>query len=271
MTLKVRDWRWKYRWYVLSGGLALSWTIVVGIGRFAWKWGQSHEFRVHSDGWFAKRPDLDGGSDKFGHMYAMYALERGFTYIFESLGIPHWVAVLASSINSALSGVAIELGDGFTAAYGFSSSDIAFDLMGTALGLVQDLYPPLRNVFALSYWYWPSSGFLSKRNPHKEKALTDYSGSKYFFHILGSGIPYVKDTPFRYLRFDLGFWSRGFKEYDKDFPYHMHQYFYLGLSVDFAKLVWDLFPHEWYRTSTYVFLKYFNLYGPFETGYKFKR
>ena len=37
---------------------------------------------------------------------------------------------------------------------------------------------------------------------------------------------------------------------------------------EIARLVLDLWPKKWYRTSTAVFLKYVNLYAPFETGFK---
>jgi len=266
---KIRDWRWKYRWWIRGGTLTLNWGIVVLVGRGSWQWGKSRKFLFHNDRWFEKDPRLDGGSDKFGHLYGMYLMQRGFTYIFDETGAPHWLSTLASGINSALIGIAIECGDAYTAYYGFSYSDLVFDLIGTGLGVLQDAIPALDGLFSLSMWYWPSSGYLSDKNEHRENLFTDYDGTKYFFHLLMSGIPGVRRTPFKYLRLDVAYWARGFKPYSKDFPYHMRQYVYVGVSLDFAQMVWDLFPHKWYRKSTYVFLKYFNLYGPIESGYKF--
>lgn len=244
-------------------------AVTVLIGRSVWDWGENRSFRLQNDKWFEKDPDLDGGSDKFGHLVGLYLMSRGMTYIFDETGMPHWVSVLAGGFNSAMVGIFIEVGDAYTAKYGFSYTDVVFNMIGTCFGMLQDSVPLLDRLFSLSIWWFPSRGYLLTKEK-KQELFTDYSGSKYFLHLLLSGVPYINKTPLRYFRLDLAFWSRNFKPYDYGYPDNMKQYLYVGASVDFAQLVWDLWPDKWYRTSTYVFLKYFNVYGPFETGVKFE-
>ena len=266
---KTPPWQWKYRWLIRGGFLGATAGVVVLIGRSAWEWGTKRSFKVQNDMWFQKREDLDGGADKFGHLVGMYLLSRGMTYIFDQTLCPHWISVLVGGVNSALLGLFIEVGDAYTALYGFSYSDIVFNLLGTALGVLQDSIPVLDRLFSVSMWWFPSQGYLHSKEK-KQEAFTDYSGTKYFFHLLLSGVPYIRKTPLRYFRLDVAFWSRNFKPYDAGYPDNMHQYLYFGASVDFSRLVLDIWPDKWYRTSTAVFLKYFNIYGPFETGYKVK-
>lgn len=263
---KQLSWQWKYRWLIRGGVLAATYGIVAGIGRSAWEWGSGRDFLWKHDGWFEKDETLDGGSDKFGHLYGMYLLSRGITYIFDETMSPRWISILMGGLNSAAIGVIIEVGDAYTARYGFSYTDVVFNLIGTALAVVQDTFPIMDGLFSLSMWWFPSKGYINESG-NKQELFTDYTGTKYFFHILLSGIPYIKDTPLRYFRLDAAFWSRGFKPYDYGYPDEMSQHLYFGISLDFAQIVLDTFPKKWYRTSTATFLKYYNLYGPFETGY----
>ena len=266
---KELSWQWKYRWLIRSGVLLTTYGIVVGIGRSAWEWGSGRSFLLEHDGWFEKDHTLDGGADKFGHLYGMYLLSRGITYIFNETHCPHWLSVLMGALNSTLIGVIIEVGDAYTAAYGFSYTDIVFNLIGTAFAVIQDTIPVMDRLFSLSMWWFPSRGYLFSHDK-KQELFTDYSGTKYFLHLLLSGIPYINRTALRYFRFDVGFWSRNYKPYDFGYPDDLQQFLYFGMSVDFAQLVLDLWPDRWYRTSTSVFLRYFNLHGPFETGYKIR-
>jgi hypothetical protein len=260
-------WQYDYRWWILGGVLFANAAITVLIGRSAWDWGENRGFKLQDDRWFEKSPDLDGGADKLGHLVGMYLMSRGMTYIFDETGMPHWVAVLAGGLNSAMVGTLIEVGDAYTAKYGFSYTDIVFNLIGTGFAMLQDSVPILDDLFSLSIWWFPSRGYLFSKDK-KQEMFTDYTGTKHFLHLLLSGVPYVKETPLRYFRLDVAFWSRNFKPYDYGYPDNLQQFVYIGASVDFAQLVWDVFPKKWYRTSTYVFLKYFNIYGPFETGVK---
>ena len=273
MQRHKQGWMKEYRWWVRGAVQLLTWSIVVIIGRQGWKWGQTRKFLLQDDRWFEESPDLDGGSDKFGHTIGMYLLNRGNTWFWLETGGSRWAGVLVGTLSSVAVGTVIEVGDAYTARYGFSYTDIVFNLIGTALGALQDAIPALDPLYSMSIFWFPSEGFFSSKNPDKQDMLTDYSGTKHFFHILLAGIPYVNRTFARYLRLDIAYWTRGFKKYDRGYTddpdkFSAKRVVYFGVSIDFAQLVLDLWPKKWYRTSTAIFLKYVNLYAPFETGFK---
>jgi hypothetical protein len=254
-----QGWMEEYRWWVRAAFQLGIWTVVVVIGRQGWKWGQTRKFLLKDDRWFEESPDLDGGADKFGHTIGMYLLNRGYSWVWLNTGGSRWAAVLTGTLTSV--------------AVGFSYTDIIFNMIGTVLGALQDAIPALDPLYSMSIFWFPSQGFFSSKNPSKQDMLTDYSGTKHFFHILLAGIPYVNRTFARYLRLDLAYWTRGFKKYDRGYTddpekFNAKRVVYFGVSIDFAQLVMDLWPKKWYRTSTAIFLKYVNLYGPFETGFK---
>lgn len=270
-----QEWMKEYRWWI-RGAIQLGiWSVIVVIGRQGWRWGKDNErnFLLKDDRWFEASPDLDGGADKFGHTIGMYLLNRGYTWIWMESGGSRWAGVLVGTLTSLAVGTVIEVGDAYTARYGFSYTDIIFNLIGTVLGAVQDAVPALDPVYSMSIFWFPSAGFYTSKNSQKQDMLTDYSGTKHFFHILLAGVPYVNRTYARYLRLDLAYWTRGFKKYDRGYTddpekFSAKRVVYFGVSIDFAQLVLDLWPKKWYRTSTAIFLKYVNLYSPFETGFK---
>jgi len=130
-------------------------VILALLGTKAWKWGSTRSFRAGTDGWF--EPE-HGGMDKLSHVYAIYMTTRISRYMFRYTEQDEDRARLFSVLFGAAVGLGIEIGDGFSQAYGFSSSDMVANFAGTILALLQDEIPERDEVSSVGLWWIPSSG-----------------------------------------------------------------------------------------------------------------
>jgi hypothetical protein len=90
-------------------------------------------FHFHREHFFG--PDTyAGGADKCSHFIISASLARELALLYDQLGhTPRESTALAFGVT-ALSGLILEAGDSFSP-YGFSSEDLAADVLGTATGL----------------------------------------------------------------------------------------------------------------------------------------
>ncbi|MGM0597641.1 MAG: DUF2279 domain-containing protein [Myxococcota bacterium] len=243
------------------------------IGLQMWDWGDQTHFKAGSDGWL-EQDQTHGGADKTSHMYAFYMGAKLFSRYFRNVfpGRRNLAAVLGAGV-STLGGIAIEVGDGFATNFGFSYTDLVFDLAGVALGLAQELWPWFDDLFDFSILIFPSAGYLSDRNDKKIDFITDYSGQLLAFHLRLGGIPGLKKTFLKYFRFDLGYFTRCYQPYDacskettgtKEFE---SRNVYLGFSFDFAR-IFALSDNAKLQSAGEL-LRYFNIQGFAPLGVNF--
>ena len=182
------------------GAYAFIPALVTLLGMQMWEWGDTTHFKAGSDGWFERR-NTHGGSDKVGHMYSFYFGARLVTLYFDEVfpDDPRKAAFFGAGL-SYLGSVAVEIGDGFASAYGFSYSDLVFNTFGVLLALAQELWPAVDDLLDLSLFVNYSPGFLSPKNPNKFDFATDYSGQLITLHLRLGGLGLARNNPLRYLR-----------------------------------------------------------------------
>jgi hypothetical protein len=215
------------------------------VGMQMWEWGDTTHFKAGSDGWM-ERGQTHGGADKTGHMWSFYFAARLFPIYFREVypAEPRKAALFGAGL-SFLGSVAVEIGDGFASAYGFSYTDMVFNTAGVLLALAQELWPAVDDLLDLSLFVNYSPGFLSPKNPNKFDFATDYSGQVITLHLRLGGLGLSRDNPLRYLRLDLGYFARCYEVNDgcskealgtRDYE---ARNVYFGVSFDLARMIRD--------------------------------
>ncbi len=209
------------------GAACLGGYVAYGFG-FWWK-EDPREFHMTREG-NMEQDSYAGGSDKFGHAFACYAMTRGFG------GLLRWTGLgpAASEIVSALVVQAVYLGSEIEDAfydYGFSFWDVAFNAAGSILAALLDLVPWLDRALDFRFWYASTSRFKYTDYNMAE----DYSGQKYFLVFKLDGIPALRKTALRYLEIYAGYYAVGYKPKGEKRERHL----FFGVSVDVFGLIKD--------------------------------
>ncbi len=233
----------------------VRYTILIGaypvtflIGVKSWKWGEgsNHEFKSEKEGWFGQDTSF-GGSDKAGHFYAHYVVQRALYNIFdytENGAYRKWYYSLGTTIAV---GTIIEIGDGWSSNYGFSYEDLIIDTAGLLFGAALDYFPTLDAFLGISIEYVPSDGYKKYRSDIPYDFINDYSGWKYLLNVKMAGFELIGfNAPkfLRYVQFDLGYYTRSYVgDYDieRDDYNDPSRHWFVGISVNLAEVVTDLF------------------------------
>ncbi|MEZ5451006.1 MAG: DUF2279 domain-containing protein, partial [Thiolinea sp.] len=171
-----------------------------------WDWFK-HSPKFKQEGWFGADTHA-GGADKLGHLYMSYLLSEGMLWDFKrnEVSNPEDKAALASLAAMTL----IEVGDATSSKYGFSGEDWLADAIGVGAQWYLSKNPEWGDKIDLRLEYWPSPGFSGKFD-----AAADYSGMKHLIAIKGDGFDALKGTLAEYLELHAGYYTRGFRTYDK--------------------------------------------------------
>ncbi len=218
-------------------------TLALAQGLVAWKWGKDGQgFGIKSEGWFGK-DTYSGGADKTGHMTSHYIQKRFYTGLSQKLGWDHRTSQNHGLIAAGLTGLMIELGDGFSR-YQFCPQDLLADAVGIGFAWLLDEYPKLDELMGLRWEYWPSKNWFDKRNSDKLDVNSDYSGQKFFFTLKAKGIPTLAEKWYtRYLTVDLGFYTRGYKpDFSVNPNKNNSQWFTYGVGINLGSLIADFGP-----------------------------
>lgn len=219
-------------------GLLIS-SVVLGTtlyGATAWWEDSSSEFRVRHEDWFgADTPN--GGADKVGHAYSFYVSTRLLRGGFEWAGHSRRKAAQLAGVTSAALSVGVEIMDGFTDKYGFSTEDMIMNLSGIGVGVLLDSYPQWDDLFDIRLHYLPSD---DARRLNDYDPLADYSGQTYLLITKASGVPLFRQQPFlRYLELAVGYGTRGYQPTDGTGTQLRERNFYYGLSLNLSLLLND--------------------------------
>jgi len=191
-----------------------------------WHWGKEG-FHFRTEDWFEQDSDT-GGSDKTGHFYMTYLLSRVLSSRMESRGWELQKATLAGSLSAMLAMTVLEVGDG-TSAYGFSKEDLLADGLGALSAYLIRSNPKVDEFLDIRLEYLPSSGYLENTD-----TATDYSGMKHLIAFKLSGFEEIKSTPLRYVEFQVGYYARGYRSYDKGIA--KSQQVYVGIGINLSQL-----------------------------------
>lgn len=180
------------------------------------------------EGWFG--PDTHaGGADKTGHLYMSYLLTEGLLWDFkrQQVNNPEGKAALAAMGAMTL----IEIGDATSSKYGFSGEDLVSDALGVGASWWLSKNPEWGDRIDLRMEYWPSPGFSGKYD-----AAADYSGMKHLVAIKGDGFQRLKGTPLEYLELQAGYYTRGFRTYDKGHWDKPERHTYVGVGLNLPRI-----------------------------------
>jgi hypothetical protein len=195
-----------------------------------------------------------GGSDKLGHYYANYLMNRGFAGILEWGGFSRTGAIVSSTLLTTAFFTAVEFKDAYHLNYGFSAGDVIANLAGQGTALALMLVPALDEAVSVKIMYFPSRDFfraLSTDGPLNTPE--DYSGQTFLLSYHLASLPIVQENPalrvLRYLDLSLGYGTRGYKPVP-DPPEPVRQQLSLGFSINFQSAFDDLFWPRGVQGST---------------------
>jgi len=225
--------------FTIASGLAVP-TLALLQGVVAWNWGQDgKKFGFKSEGWFDKST-YSGGADKTGHMFSHYIQKRFYSWLSAKLGHDKPTSQLHGLLAAGLTGLMIEVGDGFSR-YQFCPQDLIADTLGITLAYFLDEYPKLDELIGLRWEYWPSQNWMNKENKNRIDFMSDHSGQKFYFSVKAKGVPLLADKWYtKYLTLDVGFYTRGFDTVNAS-P-SRSQWFSYGAGINLGSLIQDFGP-----------------------------
>jgi hypothetical protein len=199
-----------------TAGAMTAW----GIAR--WGWFQ-HSPKFKREGWFGANTHA-GGADKTGHFYMSYALADLLLWDFRRQGVnkPEKTAALTALATMTL----LEIGDATSSKYGFSFEDLIADAGGVLASWALATNPQLDELIDIRMEYWPSAGF-----DLTEDAASDYSGMRHLIALKGDAIERFSNTPLRWLELQTGYYTRGFRSFDRPLENGPERHVYVGVGI----------------------------------------
>jgi len=229
-------WRKPLVYGVMAGGTALS---ITGLYFMWYADSESSSFHLFDDSrqW--------GGMDKFGHATTAYALSMLGDKSLQWAGVPKRRARWMGGVFALGYMTGIEILDGFSAAWGFSLSDMAANAFGTGLYVGQEyLWNEQRIRF--KYSFWPSQ--YARYRPEvlgdgiHQEWLKDYNGQRYWLSMnLKSFLAKSSESKFpAWLNVAAGYSVNGFLGGASN-PNHLPYYpryasWYLSPDIDWRKI-----------------------------------
>jgi hypothetical protein len=239
--------------YIRYSLYAFGPLFMIGYGLGTWGW-NSADFHLKPENPLGAHA-INGGADKYGHLFGNYAMKRLTTFLFKASGSSATMANLEGALLTEIITTAGEIGDGFGPNYGFDPYDMLANQAGILIGVLLDYSPFLDRIFAVRWEYFPSKAMKQRFDiAHHHDIFTDYSGQKVMLTTKLGGIPYLSITPLRYINFDSGYYARGYRP-AKGFDRRTRNY-YVGLSVNFSIAFGDILPTGYVSSSCQTFFNY---------------
>ncbi len=226
---------WRTNLYALGG--------ITAYGIAKWDYGQ-RKFNFRSEGWFDEQTS-EGGADKLGHFYTTYGLSHLFAWRYRAWGYTDAQANLYGTLSSLGFQTFMEFGDGFSS-FGASSQDMVANIAGAGVGYLLGKNPELSKKFSVRMEYVPDfSGSFD--------VLTDYGNQKYLLAIKADGFSALNDSFLKYLEFQVGYYARGYEEYDPRFEDTRSRTLFYGIGINVSKLLQQKYKT---RVLDYIQLPY---------------
>lgn len=231
----------------IVGGI---WGVVYTWTYFAWyrHRATTGDLVYNSEGLFGG-DTYAGGSDKLGHMWGNYIMNRWTSNLMEAGGWSPLVSAVVSTTATTGFFTMIEIKDGYHQGFGFSWYDVAFNLAGNALAVGTILSPKLDDMFDFKVYYLPTRKYLRSLVRHGVvDAGEDYSGQTYVLAYHLDSIDAVRQDPelqvLRYLDLTLGFRSANYLPKPEGHDTHRYQELSLGVAFNFQHLIDALYGRD---------------------------
>lgn len=254
------------RYSVLFGVPALT----AGYGMKAWDWGSKGSWRWGRESWFG-RDTGHGGIDKLAHAFGCYLATRWTHAAFMYSEGDRWTKWFYGPLMGFIVGTGIEIGDAYTAKYGFSWEDLLADYIGVAVGMLLEAVPVADGFIGFSLEYWPTEGFVDAGGNTPLDISNDTGGFKYMINLKFAGFERVGvEIPdfLHYLTFDIGYYAKGFTDCEAEAgDTRRTRYWFLGVSLNIADVIRALFedPDVWPARLASTPFEYFHV--PFGVRY----
>lgn len=194
-----------------------------------WDYGQS-TFHFKDEGWF-ERDTPSGGADKLGHFWSSYTLSHLYSYVYRKWGYTESEANLYGALSNLGFQTFMEIGDGFSPTQGFSYQDMIMNIVGAGVAYVWGKYPSLASKIDFRIEYKPefsSADFGFADN---------YERQSFLVAIKADGFDFVKNPYLRYLEFHVGYYARGYEDYEEGGSDDRRRTIYVGIGLNISKLV----------------------------------
>ncbi|SFV55034.1 hypothetical protein MNB_SV-10-17 [hydrothermal vent metagenome] len=198
--------------------------------------------RLGSERWF-QHDTKYGGADKLGHMYSTYLWSLGFSSLYEFWGMDTERSSIYGSLSAWSFQFLMELGDSFSTTQGFSYEDVVANTVGALFYYAREKYPSLKNKVDLRLEYLPD--FQGGGD-----IFTQYNSMKYLFALKFSGFKSMQDNLLKYGELQLGYYTRGYQNYENYEQKERNIYIGIGINVSEVLASWG-----WKKTG-----KIFNYY-----------
>lgn len=209
---------------------------VTALGLTSWDWGSSKSFKFNPEGWFGKDTG-SGGADKMGHAFTSYALTNVLANRLVREGRSPERAALSAAITTQAIMLYVEVFDGLSNDHGFAREDVVMNLLGTGLAYARTVNPDVRDLVDFRMEY-QSSGYKGYR------PFSDYSGQKYLLALKLGGFKALRDTPFRYLELQTGYYTRGFSKSERANGLERSRNGFIGVGVNLSELLFGRHASE---------------------------
>jgi len=213
-------------------------TLLLNVGSMAgiciygltkWEYGESN-FHFYNEGWFG-RETKDGGADKFGHFWSNYALSHLYSYIYRKWGYTDREANLYGALSSLGANLFMEIADGFSPSQGFAREDMIMNLLGCGAGYVWGKYPSLASKIDFRIEVTPEFTF------HDLWVVNNYDRHRFLIALKAEGFNFIKNPYLRYLEVHVGYYARGYEDYEQGGPDHRRRNLYVGIGFNASKLL----------------------------------
>jgi len=208
---------------LIAAGAALVGTY--GLNQW-WNEGFTGEFRTENEGWFGQGTKY-GGADKLGHAFFAYGGMRLLSEAFEAVGNEPRHARILGFWTSVTIMTAVEVLDGFSRQFKFSTQDAVMNLAGAGLGYLMERDPDLDRLVDFRVLYRKSSG--SNWEP-----FGDYSGQTYLLVGKATGVPALRGhSVLRYFELAVGYGTRGYETPGAERQRNL----YYGISLNLSEVL----------------------------------
>jgi hypothetical protein len=214
---------------ITGGGLTV-------MGLSSWDWGSRKRFNFNPEGWFGKDTG-SGGADKLGHAFTSYAITNVLADRLVRQGRSPERAALSAALTAQALMLYVEVFDGLSKDHGFAREDVVVNLLGTGLAYARTVNPQLRDTLDFRMEY-QASGYKDFR------PFSDYAGQKFLLAFKVGGLPSTRDTPWRYLELQAGYYTRGFSRAEQIDGLGRSRHAFVGVGLNLNELFLGRRPTE---------------------------
>jgi len=212
---------------ILNAGSAAA---ITAYGIAFWDYFQTSP-KANSEGWFG-RTTKHGGADKLGHFWGTYTGGHMFSYVYRQWGFDTEQANALGALSSLGLQTLMELGDAFSGGFGFSYEDALMNVAGASAAYVLGKFPSLARKIDFRLEYIPK-----RFSDLTDDILTNYENQRYLMALKLDGFDSLHDSYLSYLELQVGYFTRGYEEFDSGSTDNRKRNLYFGVGLNVSKLV----------------------------------